>query len=76
VDPVPDLMREETAMRAQVDRSRCEGHGVCEELAPEVYRLDDEGELVILHDQLPGELVRKAETAARLCPVAALSVVE
>lgn len=63
-------------MRIDVDRARCEGHGVCEESAPEVYRLDDDGEPVILVDPIPPELARKAEAGARLCPVAALRVVD
>ena len=63
-------------MRIMVDRVRCEGHGVCEEIAPEIYRLDDDGELEILHDQIPETLAVKARAGARLCPVAALTVVE
>lgn len=63
-------------MRVEVDRARCEGHGVCEELAPELYQLDDDGELVILLDPVPAELARKAEAGARLCPVAALRIVD
>ena len=61
-------------MRVTVDRARCEGHGVCEEIAPEVYRLDDEGELEILVDPVPAEQEQKAESGARLCPVAALTI--
>jgi ferredoxin len=63
-------------MKITVDRGRCEGHGVCEEIAPEIYRLDDDGELEILHDEIPVALAAKARSGARLCPVAALSVVE
>ncbi|MDP9028412.1 MAG: ferredoxin [Actinomycetota bacterium] len=59
-------------MRVQVDRARCEGHGVCEEIAPEIYRLDDDGVLEILLDPIPAKLEAKAESGARLCPVAAL----
>ena len=55
-----------------LDRARCEGHGMCEEAAPELFRLDDDGELEVLADDVPADLVRKAENAVRLCPVAAL----
>jgi ferredoxin len=55
-----------------VDRARCEGHGMCEDAAPELFRLDDDGELQILAEEIPPELQRKAESAVRLCPVAAL----
>lgn len=60
--------------RIDVDRDRCEGHGLCEQTAPEVYRLDDDGELEVLVHDLPAELVAKAEAGARVCPVAALRV--
>jgi ferredoxin len=68
--------RETTAeVRVQLDRPRCEGHGMCEEAAPEVFRLDDAGELEVLRDSLDPGLVRKAENAVRLCPVAALRLI-
>jgi ferredoxin len=34
-------------MRIGLDRPRCEGHGLCEEAAPALMHLDDDGELVI-----------------------------
>lgn len=59
-------------VRIVVDRPRCEGHGLCEDAAPELFRLDDDGELEILADRVEGDRVRQAENAVRLCPVAAL----
>lgn len=56
----------------EIDRGRCEGHGMCEQTAPEVFRLDDDGEPQLLFDEVPEELGSKAETAVRVCPVAAL----
>lgn len=58
--------------RIEFDRDRCEGHGLCEQTAPEVYRLDDDCELELLVDEVPPELQVKAEAGARVCPVAAL----
>lgn len=58
----------------ELDRNRCEGHGLCEQIAPEIYRLDDEGELEILVEEVALELLAKAEAGARVCPVAALRV--
>lgn len=63
-------------MRVTVDRARCEGHGVCEEIAPGVYRLNDEGELEIRTDPVPADQEQKAESGARLCPVAALTIAD
>lgn len=61
-------------MRVEVDRDRCEGHGLCEQTAPAVYRLDDEGELELLLEDIPPDLRAVAEAGARVCPVAALRV--
>lgn len=60
--------------RVEVDRDRCEGHGLCEQTAPAIYRLDDEGELELLMEDIPPELRARAEAGARVCPVAALRV--
>jgi ferredoxin len=59
-------------MRILVDRLRCEGHGLCEEAAPELMHLDDDGELVLDHDEVDGDLLAAANAAVRVCPVAAL----
>ena len=61
-------------VRVDIDRDRCEGHGLCEQTAPDIYRLDDEGELEFLVTDIPPELRAKAEAGARVCPVAALRV--
>ena len=63
-------------MRIELDRPRCEGHGLCEEEAPQLLHLDDEGELVIDQVELPeeGPVVAAARAAVRVCPVAALKL--
>jgi ferredoxin len=57
-----------------LDRPRCEGHGLCEEEAPELLHLDDEGELVIDVEEVAdgSPAAAAASAAARVCPVAAL----
>ena len=59
----------------ELDRERCEGHGTCEQIAPSVYRLDDDGELDILVHPLTDSAAKAAEAGARVCPVAALRIV-
>lgn len=61
-------------MRLVLDRPRCEGHGLCEEAAPLLMHLDDEGEVVIDREEIePGSADESAAAAAvRVCPVAAL----
>ncbi|MDE8587540.1 ferredoxin [Arthrobacter sp. NQ4] len=63
-------------MRIELDRPRCEGHGLCEEAAPALMHLDDDGELVIDVPEVDGEQdVAAAKAAVRVCPVAALKLV-
>ncbi|QJY49932.1 ferredoxin [Pseudonocardia broussonetiae] len=61
-------------MKLSIDRERCEGYGLCAESAPELMHLDDEGELVLDHDEVPPSAGPAAESAVRVCPVAALKV--
>ena len=61
--------------RLQVDRSRCEGHSVCARTAPDLLRLDRDGELMILIDLCEGKALEKARAAVRACPIAALRLV-
>ena len=59
-------------MRIELDRPRCEGHGLCEEAAPGLMHLDDDGELVIDVPTLAPADAAAASAAVRICPVAAL----
>jgi ferredoxin len=59
-------------MRIVLDRDRCEGHGLCEEAAPSLMHLDDDGELVIDREEVGGADLALANAAVRVCPVAAL----
>ncbi|WP_433361291.1 ferredoxin [Actinoplanes sp. CA-142083] len=59
-------------MRIVLDRPRCEGHGLCEEAAPQLMHLDDDGELVLDREQVGDTDLTAANAAVRVCPVAAL----
>jgi len=63
-------------MRVEVVRDRCEGHGLCEATAPLVYEMDDDGFAHVLAEPVPPELAAQAEAGARVCPVAALRVLD
>ncbi|MFI9601202.1 ferredoxin [Streptomyces sp. NPDC052043] len=62
-------------MKIVLDRPRCEGHGLCEEAAPRLMHLDDEGELVLDREEVGEADAALANAAVRVCPVAALRVV-
>lgn len=63
-------------MRIAVDTARCEGFGFCEQAAPTLIALDDDGYAVVTVDVVDEADIAKAETAIRSCPVAALKSLE
>lgn len=62
-------------MDIEIKLPLCEGHGLCADVAPEIYELDDDGYVrLTVATPLSPELERAAEAGARVCPVAALVV--
>jgi ferredoxin len=58
--------------RLSVDRDECEANAVCVGIAPEVFELDDD-ENLILHVETPGpDLIDKVREAVNSCPKRAL----
>jgi ferredoxin len=62
--------------RVQVDTLACEGHGRCQNAAPEVFELGDDDQSHVLVDEVSDDLVEKVERAIRLCPRQAITWVE
>jgi ferredoxin len=64
-------------VKVQIDSGRCQGHGRCYDLAPELFGADDEGYGVVLGDGLvPADLEQGARLAAANCPESAVLVDE
>lgn len=59
-------------MRIEIDRNRCEGHGLCEAVAPAYFSLDDDGKLTILAEDVSDGDEALVRDAVNACPVAAL----
>lgn len=63
-------------MKPVVDHDLCIGCGSCEDIAPEVFVLRDDGLSYVIAEE-PGEgLYGVVRDAADLCPVEAISVLE
>jgi ferredoxin len=62
-------------LRVIADRSACCGYGVCAEICPEVYQVDDLGIVKLLVETVPAGLETKAKEGAAACPQSALKVV-
>ena len=65
-------------MRVKADLELCQGHGVCEMEAPEIFRVraraEDHDQVEVLLDPVPEGLRAKLEAAVRYCPNRVLSV--
>jgi ferredoxin len=63
-------------MRVSVDLDRCEAHGVCTGIAPDVFELDDDDMLQVLLPSPPAERLEQMREAAMRCPKQAITVEE
>jgi ferredoxin len=61
-------------MKIQVDPLRCELHGQCAFVAPELFRI--ENDTLIVETSVPDTLKQKALTAAKVCPQLAIKLLE
>lgn len=63
-------------LRVIVDRGRCCGYGLCAQLCPEVYKLDENGLVYVESELVPGGLEEEAREGATACPAEALVIEE
>ena len=64
-------------MRIEVDYTRCDSNGVCADMAPEVFEIDDGDRLQVYgRDGRPDAHRRDVELAAASCPKLAITLIE
>ena len=67
----------EVTCRVQIDADKCQGHGRCYSLAPELFDADDLGAGFVLGDgTVPPELLEQARRAVANCPEYAITLTE
>jgi ferredoxin len=63
-------------MRFRVIEGRCSGHARCAAVAPQIYRLDDDGYNTVGEQEVsPGD-EEMARRGARACPERAIEILE
>lgn len=72
VQGILPLPGEDAAVRLSVDWTRCEGHGLCASLVPDLINLDVNGFPVLSDIGVPSWLRRDAQHAVEMCPAMAL----
>ena len=70
--PLPEGPEAAEAKQLVVDWVRCEGHGLCAHLVPELIHVDKTGYPVILPIPVPPWLEKDAQQAVQMCPALAL----
>jgi ferredoxin len=64
-------------MRVRVDEGKCQGHTLCNMVAPEVFGLrEEDGHSYLLMEQIPERLQEAVRRACENCPEEAISVSE
>jgi ferredoxin len=63
-------------VRIAVDRVKCTGLGLCEAAAPAVFEIDDDGDLVVLAEDVQPDQLAAVRAAVQGCPTEALTLVE
>ena len=62
-------------MRVRVDSDICATTGQCTRSLPELFREADDGTSEVVREDVPPDLLERARTAVRHCPVEAIVLV-
>ncbi|MGZ5017757.1 MAG: cytochrome P450 [Methylobacter sp.] len=57
-----------------IDRELCQGHATCMTEAPELFHVDDAGNVTVLQENPPMDLLKKARQAEKYCPTKAIKI--
>jgi ferredoxin len=63
-------------MRIILDHSKCDGLGMCEAEAPDLFEVQDDGSLVVLNLTPTDDRRDEVEAACDACPTQALSIAD
>lgn len=61
-------------MKITVDGEKCQGHGRCYALAPDLFEVDDSGYALSSDTEIPEDRLDDARLAAANCPENAITI--
>lgn len=61
-------------MNVSIDESGCIGCGLCTQVCPEVFEMDDSGVAEVIMEEVPENLEDSVQEAADSCPVEVITV--
>jgi ferredoxin len=62
-------------LKVVINKPACCGYGVCAEICPDVYKLDDNGMVYVNTEIVPDGMEALAQEGADACPQSALKLV-
>lgn len=68
------IINRDSIMKAIVDKDTCISCGLCTEVCPDVFDMDDDGKATATVDEVPKSSQESAKEAADGCPVSAIVV--
>lgn len=63
-------------MKAEIDLELCQGHGQCQEAAPKIFEVRDDGFAYLLVDTIPADEEENTREAALRCPADAIRLTD
>ena len=60
--------------KIKIDRELCQGHATCMTEAPELFQVDEAGNVTVLQENPSLELLEKARQAEKYCPTKAIKI--
>lgn len=70
----PESIKTGRSFKIKIDRELCQGHATCMAEAPELFHVDEAGNLSVLQENPPLELLEKARQAEKYCPTKAIQI--
>ena len=60
--------------KIKIDRELCQGHATCMTEAPELFQVDEAGNVTVLQENPSLDLLEKAQQAEKYCPTKAIKI--
>ena len=65
-----------TRLKVDIAKGACCAYGVCNEICPEIYKLDEIGFVYVEDEMIPKELEAQAREGAMACPASVINLIE